>query len=279
MPSPNNAARTVWAGAALLLAGARPAAPQIALFPRVRSFEYPIAHARPAGIYGRLLSLGRGESRYGAESEAEAGIGETLPLLALGQGRVPVTIGVGVGVSARFSLDDPQSALVSSDWVAGIHAIADAGPWRLALHFYHESSHLGDEYADRFDARRLDWTREVAALWASRGLGDFTVHGNLSYTLVDELALRRQSAAAGVDYRGRTGRLLGTGVSPVAGLFVEAAAFANWKLTTTGRAGVELGAGDRRLAVSLVVLDGLSSQRQFYRERSRYIGFELRFDL
>ena len=32
----------------------------------------------------------------------------------------------------------------------------------LALELYPESSHLGEEYEDHFDATRLDCTREVA---------------------------------------------------------------------------------------------------------------------
>ena len=41
------------------------------------------------------------------------------------------------------------------------------GAWTLTGELYHESSHLGDEYGDRFDADRLDWTREVASGWVS----------------------------------------------------------------------------------------------------------------
>ena len=34
------------------------------------------------------------------------------------------------------------------------------GAWAVTVEVYHESSHLGDEYEDRFDAKRVDWTRE-----------------------------------------------------------------------------------------------------------------------
>lgn len=252
---------------------------QLGLFPRAVPFEYPLAHARPNGIYGRLLSVTRGESRFGAEREAEAGIGETFPVLALGRGVFPVTLGLGVGVAARFSLDDPRSAMLSSDWVVGVHATGDAGPWRVNLHLYHESSHLGDEYAERFGAPRVDWTREVASLWTSRQLGNFTAHGNAALAVVDGLELERGTVGLGFDYRhARTGGD-NIGVSPIVGVYVESAAYARWKLTSSARLGVEMNASGRAVAVSVVALDGLSSQRQFFRERSRYVGFELRFDL
>lgn len=280
MPRHNNAGCRLL----LLLAGAPVAAvhlqAQVAVLPRAAAFEYPLAHARPNGIYGRVLSVGRGESRFGAEREAEVGIGETFPVFALSSGRLPVTVGLGVGVAARFSLDDPRTAMVSSDWVVGVHTTADAGPWRFDLHLYHESSHLGDEYAERFGVPRVDWTREVASLWASRHFGRLTAHGNFSYTLIDGLDLERPAFSAGLDYRGGTGGLLGGRLGLVAGLYLESTAYARWRVTSSARLGVELqSTAGRSVAISLVGLDGLSSQRQFFRERSQYVGLELRFDL
>lgn len=252
---------------------------QLALFPRVEPFEVPVAHPRPAAFFGRLLSLGTGESRYGAGREAEAGLGAVIPVLALVQGRVPVTLGLGVAVAARFNLDDPRTALVSDDWMVGLHLTAGQNPWRLDAHLYHESSHLGDEYGERFDVVRLDWTREVAAVWVRRDLGHAAVVAGVSHTLIDKLGLPGAAAALGFDYRRPARRLLGADLSPVMGVMVEVTEYSRWRLTTTGRLGVELGNGGRAVSVSLVGLDGLSSQRQFYLERSRYVGLELRFDL
>ena len=65
-------------------------------------------------------------------------------------------------VYGRFSLGDRKSALISNDWVVGLNTTAALGAWTLTGEIYHESSHLGDEYGDRFGASRLDWTREVA---------------------------------------------------------------------------------------------------------------------
>ncbi|MGE0553146.1 MAG: DUF1207 domain-containing protein [Gemmatimonadales bacterium] len=263
-----------------LAAAAPPAAAQRLLFPDVAPFDTPLGDPRPAGIYGRLLDVRRGESLYGAEREAEAAAGESFPVFALSRSANPVVIGMSLGVAARFSLDDPRSALISTDWTVGIRGRATPGPWVLDLHFYHESSHLGDEYAQRFDVSRIDWTREVGTLSLERRLGAFTAHGRLSYTLIDELALDRWAAAVALDFRAKgSRRILGAEVRPVAGVFVDGAAYASWKLTTVARAGVELAGGRRALAISLIGLDGLSTQRQFFRNRSRYLGFELRFDL
>jgi len=277
----NGAPRRVTALAFLAwTASAPPAAAQRILFPEVAPFETPLADPRPAGIYGRLLDVRRGESLYGPEREAEAAAGESFPVLALSRSANPVVIGMSLGVAARFSLDDPRSALISTDWTVGIRGRATPGPWVVDLHLYHESSHLGDEYADRFEASRIDWTREVGTLSLGRRLGAITAYGRLSYTLIDELSLEPWAAAVALDFRARgSRRLFGAELRPVAGLFVDGAAYANWKLTTVARAGVELAGGTRALAISLIGLDGLSTQRQFFSQRSRYFGLELRFDL
>ncbi len=148
---------------------AAPAGAQARIFPHVASFELPQASPRVHGIVGRLISARRGESDFGREAEAEVGIGENFPVVALRRGPRPVTLGFGTQVYGRFSLGDRKSALISNDWVVGINTTAVLGAWRLTGEVYHESSHLGDEYGDRFGASRLDWTREVAGAWLTYG--------------------------------------------------------------------------------------------------------------
>jgi hypothetical protein len=274
----NNRSRT--ASVTLLCSLLLPSAAwsQVTLFPRVESFEYPIGAPLPSGIVGRLLTVRRGESRYGAEREAEAAVGESIPVIGLAGGAVPVHLDLGLRVTGRFSMDDPRSALISNDWFVAIQSVAQWPTVRLALELSHESSHLGDEYAERFAVPRVDWTREVSALWVRLGGGPFRAHAMASYALIDELSLPRAAAGLGFDYRGKAGQALGATLMPVVGLYAESVGFADWKVTTSARAGLELGSGNRRIGMSLVYLNGLSTQRQFFRQSSRYFGFELRFD-
>ena len=278
MCTPNNR-RSALAAVLLATAATAPVAAQVRFFPDVRSFEYPIGTAAASGIVGRLVNTSRGETAYGNEREADVSVGENFPVLGFGSGPAPFFLGMTLRVGARFSLDDPRSALISNEWVAGVHGVMDRGPWRIAAELYHESSHLGDEYAERFQRRRVDWTREVATLWVRRALGSFSASASGSYTLIDALPLSRGAVGAGVDYRGRLGRLGGSVVTPVAGVFAEALGYADWDVTTTARAGLEVGGDRGRMGVSMVFLDGQSTMRQFYDRRSRYVGVELRFEL
>ena len=269
-------------GCLVLLSAPLPAAAQARIFPDVQSFELPEASPRVHGLVGRIFSARRGDSQFGQEPEAEVAVGENFPVIALRRGERPVTLGFGTQVYGRFSLGDRKSALISNDWVVGLNTTAALGRWTVTGEIYHESSHLGDEYSDRFSATRLDWTREVAAAWVTYGAGPVRVTGNLSYVLIDELDLKRPGAALAADYEGRAfGRFLGGPVRPVAGIFFQGEAATDWRISTSAKLGIALSrsGGRREIGLAVIAHDGLSTQRQFFRRESRYIGGELRFDL
>jgi len=269
-------------GCLVLLSAPIPVAAQGRIFPDVRSFELPEASPRVHGLVGRIFSARRGDSEFGQEPEAEVAVGENFPVLALRRGERPVTLGFGTQVYGRFSLGDRKSALISNDWVVGLNTTAALGAWTLTGEIYHESSHLGDEYSDRFGATRLDWTREVAAAWLTYGPGPVHITGNLSYVLIDELDLERPGAALAADYEGRPfGHFLGGPVRPVGGIFFQGEAATDWRVSTSAKLGIAVSrsGGRREIGFALIAHDGLSTQRQFFRRESRYIGGELRFDL
>jgi Protein of unknown function (DUF1207) len=269
---------------ALFLACVPAGAPeaQTTVFPPLPDFELPYGSPRVHGLAGRIISASRGESQFGREQEAEVALGENFPIFALRGGAHPISLGFGSQVYARFSLEDAQSALISHDWVVGINATAVIRRWDFTLQLFHESSHLGDEYGDRFAAPRLDWNQAVLGAWAGYSVGLWRFAGNLSYAVVDGLGLPRGAGAAAVDFRSRPVLdLLGSQMRPTAGVFFAADAATAWRVSTSARAGITLqsGSGGRELGLALIAHDGLSTQRQFFRRQSRYLGLEIRFDL
>jgi hypothetical protein len=264
--------------AALLDAGS--VAAQQRVFPSARSFELPEASPRVYGLVGRLLSAHHGDSRFGQEQEGEVVVGENFPLVTLKGGRSPIVLGFGSQVYGRFSLTDSKSSLISTDWVVGLNTTAVLSPFTMTLEVYHESSHLGDEYGDRFPDDRIDWTREVLAGWASYIAGSWRFTLGSSYVLTDELGLPAAAGSIGVDYRGKSRRFLGGQVRPIVGLFTEAGAATRWRMSTSAKLGMSFATGENHdLSLGLIGHDGLSTQRQFFRQRSQYIGMEIRFDL
>jgi hypothetical protein len=258
-----------------------PALAQERFFPAVRSFELPEASPRVYGVVGRVLSTRRGESRFGKEREGEVVLGENVPLVAIKRGPRPIVLGLGSQVYGRFSLADSKTALISVDWVAALNTTAQFGAFAITMQLYHESSHLGDEYEDRFQAERVDWSREVVAGWATYGAGSWRLTGGASYVLYDGLSLPKGAAALGIDVGGGRHRILARAVEPVLGLYAEATGATRWRLSNSAKLGLAFRGkeGTRRVGLAIIAHDGLSTQRQFFREESRYVGLEVRFDL
>lgn len=233
------------------------------------------------GFAGRLLDESVGDDQFGAEREADVTVGEDFPVVLLRRGPRPITLGFGVQVTGRFSLDDSKSALISNDWQVGFNVHADLAAWELDFQVYHESSHLGDEYIKRFQARRIDWTREVVALWVGYRVGGFRFIGSAGAVPVDELDLSPWLGSAGIDYRGTRVRFIGISAHPIGGIFAEGASATDWRISTSAKLGLAFPGGrvGKELRLSLIGHDGLSTQRQFYRSSSRYIGMEIEFQL
>jgi hypothetical protein len=163
----------------------------------------------------------------------------------------------------------------------GFNTTATLDRWRLAVQLYHESSHLGDEYRDTFNATRLDWTREIASAWVGYASARWKASACFTYVLVDQLGLRRPAACAAVDFRGNPFRLLGQRSRVIAGVFAEARSETDWQVSPSTKLGLAW-SGEREgreLRLSLITHGGLSTQRQFYQQKSRYIGLELQFGL
>ncbi|TDJ54562.1 MAG: DUF1207 domain-containing protein [Gemmatimonadetes bacterium] len=146
---------------------------------------------------------------------------------------------------------------------------------------FHENSHLGDELAEGAGITRLDWTREVAALWVGRRLGAFYLTGSASRVLQREPHLPPLAAALGLDWFGPSFGLGAIPVQLIAGVFGDAAEQTRWHVSVMGRIGLVLWGADgrRSLSFSLIGYDGVSLQRQFFDQFTRYLGGELRIDL
>lgn len=265
----------------LFLPWPAPAVAQERFFPAVRSFELPEASPRVHGMVGRVISARRGDSRFGEEREAEAVLGENFPVVALRRGERPIVLGFGSQVYGRFSLADAKSSLISVDWLAGLNATALLGRWGLTLELYHESSHLGDEYGERFQISRLDWTREVLTGWVAYGLEQWRFTVGASYVFQDGLDLPKPAAAFAMDYRGRPRPDGAASLRPVIGFYTEATSATSWRMSSSAKVGIALASPgrNRQVAMALIAHDGLSTQRQFFRQQSQYLGFEVRFDL
>ncbi len=118
--------------------------------------------------------VNRAEALYVADNpslmgdgvEAEVAIGITLPLLVVaGRSREhALAVGVEGGAFARFGLQRTERELVNTDWVFAVPIVWWHGQHWLRLRYFHTSSHLGDEYARRFDLDGVNFARDAVEL-------------------------------------------------------------------------------------------------------------------
>ncbi|MEE8267796.1 MAG: DUF1207 domain-containing protein [Gemmatimonadales bacterium] len=283
MPTHHGLDQALWpaiAAAALFILPST-AGGQNRLLPDTPTFSYPLASTQVEGLVGRVVETSVSDNALGPGTEADVGIGKIFPLLALQDGKNPLHVAFEGQVTGRFSMHDDKSSLLSSEWWVGFNLTKQWAKWDATLQLYHESSHLGDELAETFSLTRLDWTRAVVAAWVGRRLGPFRLAGSVSRVLRGKPDLPPLAAAAGLDWFGPHFGLAGTPIQVVAGVFGDAAAQTEWRLSVMGRVGLVLGgAGGRRsLSISFIAYDGVSLQSQFYDQSSSYLGGELRLDL
>ena len=74
------------------------------------------------------------------------GIGENFGFYTRRQGCNGWQISLLTGVFAQFDLDERNAALINTDFNVGIPLTWRSGNWSARLRYYHQSSHVGDEF-------------------------------------------------------------------------------------------------------------------------------------
>lgn len=73
-------------------------------------------------------------------------IGENFGFYTRRQGCDGWQLSLLTGIFAQFDLDTSDAALINADFNVGIPLTWRSGNWSARLRFYHQSSHLGDEF-------------------------------------------------------------------------------------------------------------------------------------
>ncbi len=249
--------------------------------PRGNLIPSVLADPREPVMGGRLIIVGEGATRFGSGVEGEADIGHTLPVYVL-SGSSPdeaVVVGIQGGVFARFSLDTHQRDLISTDWVFSIPLLILRESHWVRIRYRHISSHLGDEYAERFGVERSDYSRDDLGVTAYRtvatGVGLYgggSIGFNVHPRDADRLAL-----SGGIELKdtrpNHSTRLFG-------GADVYVDQDSSWRPRVNLQAGVRFFA-DRPNSIRLVgeFLTGPSPQGEFHRDNATLITLGLYLEL
>ena len=108
-------------------------------------------HARPRN----------GGSSYNLGSVA---IGENFGFYTKRQGCDGWQIGLLTGIFAQFNLDTSNAELINTDFNVGIPISWRSGNWSARFRYYHQSSHIGDEFLDRIKSSGSQFNRMTLSI-------------------------------------------------------------------------------------------------------------------
>lgn len=143
----------------------------LTLSPLTELYPRSIADPRRPGLsvtYGHFTRseiAGAGNSRLGIRMGGSYGL---LRLHPVGEPDRGFQLDAAANFLGQFDLDH---SLDNIGW-DGIYGLfftwADGGGWAFKVGAHHDSSHVGDEYAERTGRRRIGYTREETVLGVSR---------------------------------------------------------------------------------------------------------------
>jgi hypothetical protein len=240
--------------------------PPSRLFP---SSEYtPTLRGDPRSpvTVAKLVVQFESPNAYAPGLETEVGFGINLPILLLAGDnlRNGLAIGVQGGVFGRFSLHNVERDLIGTDWLITVPLVLHRGDHRFELKYFHTSSHLGDEYSQRFDLEGINYSRDavrgMAYLQVAAVVGIYGGAGWAYNVHPDDDP--RWTAQAGAEFLRRTSDEF---VSPYGAVDVELEQATDWK----PRVNIQIGALFPRLIlrresrIAAEFLTGPSPQGQF----------------
>jgi hypothetical protein len=217
---------------------------------------------------------------HNLDSVGAVSFGETFTLYRNRFGPVLWELGMQAGVFAVFDLSTDSYDLMNADYfVSGVLA-ARFKDFSVLGRFYHQSSHLGDEFIlHNPEVERIGLSYEAIDLKLSYEFWPgLRVYGGGSY-LVDRYPsdLDPWVVQGGLEFRSPWPS--GARVRPIAALDLQSREENKWSLDLSARAGLEfpgviLG---RNLQILLEYYKGHSPNGQFYKDKIEYIGVGLHF--
>ncbi|HEX7900589.1 MAG TPA: DUF1207 domain-containing protein [Planctomycetota bacterium] len=248
------------------------------LFPDWRLFRPLLADPRWPH-FSWSYKVHSGEDDLLSES-ASLNFGEFFSLAgydSAGAGRFE--LGIQAGVFATFDMDAESFDLINADYMAGVPLAWRGGPVSAQLRFYHQSSHLGDEFLLRTSIDRVNLSYEGVDLKVSFALFEqLRLYAGAGYLLhTDPADVKPGSAQAGAEFDSRAG-WFGGFLSPVAALDLQRPREGGNEIDISARLGVEFEKPDtakRRVLLLVEYYRGNNPDGQFFDEKIETIGLGL----
>lgn len=235
----------------------------------------PLSHAK-------FVNTVQSATRFEPGPEGEVSLGAALPVLLLAgkDGGDALLFGVQSAVYGRFSLQTLERDLISTDWVILTPLVWHRGAHWIRIGYHHISSHLGDDYRNRFGVTAIDYGRDAAdALTYIRLHPSIGIFGgiNAAYNVHPETA-GRWTLRLGGEIAPRSDR---HSLTPYGAWDVQLEEDRNWEPRVTVQLGTRLPALDGRRVVRVGVefLTGPSPQGQFHDRKAAELSLGIWVDL
>lgn len=215
-------------------------------------------------------------------------LGETFGFYSKRNGCNGWQVGLLTGVFSQFNMDAPSTELINTDFVVGVPMTWRSGNWSTRLRYYHQSSHVGDEFLlGRPGFNRLNFSyEEFEAIvsydyrWARLYAGG----GVLTHR--EPASFDRHRVQWGFELRGPTARSRVLGafydkllVTPVLAVDFKSVEELRWIINTSVVGGLEWSrAGSfRRFRLMVNYYHGFNPYGQFFAQKIETVGAGLYF--
>jgi hypothetical protein len=199
--------------------------------------------------------------------------GETFAAHRWREDRHVWELGIQAGVFALFDLEAESKDLINADYFVALFSAYRLGGFSALSRFFHQSSHLGDEFLLRNRVKRVNLSYESVDLKLSYELGDFLrFYAGTGYLFdQDPSSLKPWSTQWGVEFRHR--RPVHR-IHPIAAIDVQQRQQNDWHTDLSVRAGVQVDGvlATRSFQLLLEYFRGHSPNGQFYQNKVDYLG-------
>lgn len=203
--------------------------------------------------------------------------GETFSLIEGGYAGGIWQLGIQGGVFSLFDLSTRSNDLLNVDYlIAGVASYRD-GPWSYRGRYFHQSSHLGDEFLIRNpNSVRENISFEAIDVIASYDWNRLRLYGGGGAAVRTTLGRDRGFLQAGGQWRSPD--WLGELDLFIAADF-KAADVQDWEISQAWEVGLILNRHGREIRLELEIYDGNSPHGQFFRRELSTIGLGLQFGI
>lgn len=248
-------------------------------FPTAPAFAPLLAAPREVGLRGSFVAADRPEADFrGRNVEAEVAIGHGIPVLlaaAESDGGAEAVLGFEVGIFSRFFMASAEKDLINTDFRVGAPISVRHGGWEGRLTLLHVSSHLGDDFLQRFPRPPTQVTRDGVEVLVARRLGPLRLYGGADLNFHVNPGVERVAGRGGVEWE--PGRHGGSPARPYAALDLQVAE-ENRRLAGTAVAGVAFAPGEVGVRVEGRAHFGPSPLGQLRDRDESFLGVGLRVE-